>query len=411
MVDNLNSLKGTSESSLSLPISMATPPKKKEPIQKVTGGMLEAVHRFGISLTAILPFSTRSILFNIIAAPIRIPIRLIQSAGPGFSQKMKKYMAQDWNQGVKIFYTDLEANLASKDPKVKKRAQEVIKENSLYMNYAYPNEKPGGFNEKDGVIINTKLDGQIKDNKIPENHKKILNEKILPKFAELGFKCDAQGNYYDTKTGTIFNLVYNQDKKEIVLFFQGMGHHENLKPYGNVKDIKEKVGAECFKAAGADWSGGIPPSSRQAIEIGRILKDATDKTDMTPVVSGHSHGGGLAQIAAASYGHKAVVFNSRPIGASTLRYMRHFFSVTENAEKITIFSGKGDWLSGSKCVNALAAAFERLIGIPVPRSVGNHCYHLPRLSAEDYGQDKEKNGLFNHCCFDKAYELLEKQIA
>lgn len=99
------------------------------------------------------------------------------------------------------------------------------------------------------------------------------------------------------------------------------------------------------------------------------------------MVVGHSHGGGLAQCAAAANDIKGVVFNSRPMGAGIRRYIGQD-NVAERAKNITAFSGQGDFLTGIGIVNFLAKGFERLTGIPVPRTIGTG-YNLPAAPKKD----------------------------
>lgn len=72
--------------------------------------------------------------------------------------------------------------------------------------------------------------------------------------------------------------------------------------------------------------------------------------------------------------------------------------VAVNAENIKIFSGRGDWLSGTAFVNSLASIFERLTGIPVPRSVGAG-FHLPNLP--------NQGKFMNHIMFYEEMAMLK----
>lgn len=358
-------------------------------ITKALSGFADAVYRLGITATGMLPFSSRGIVFNAARASLLIPLRLIQNAGPQFFQKMKASIAKDWNQGISGFSVDLES------PKNKQLCQEAVKENFRYAAYMYLGfcrQKNGG---EEGILLSCPARGDMP--KIPEAYANTL-QSIDRKLKEMGFQVDEWGNYYNKQTGSMFNLIFDKEKKEVIVGFMGLGNHNLLEI-----DPREKsqVGKEMVKGAAADWLGGIPPSARQAIEIGRMLKETTAGTEITPVMVGHSHGGGLAQTGAVANGIKAVVFNPRPIGAGTRRYIGQSV-IAENADKVTVFSGKGDWLTGMKVVNALASIFERLTGIMVPRSVGT-TYLLPKIPKENMAKQ--------HVEFYRSFALLKDETA
>lgn len=346
-------------------------------IKKNLGKFADAVHRYGITLTGMLPFSSRGVILNFVLAPFFIPLRIIQSIGPEFSEKMRRHLDKDWNQGIKDFYIDLES---------KKNADlrlDVVGENLRYAAYMYKgipkNTESGlaGNTEKSGSEKGVLIQNGVFPQSIPREDVFTLQD-ILIKLTEMGFNSDLNGNFYHTDTGNMFNLIYDTERNEIVICFMGLGNHRSF----DISDgkTKQKLRVESYKAAGADWFGGIPPSARQAIEIGKMLKDLTEGTQIKPVMVGHSHGGGLAQAGAVANGIKAIVFNSRPMGAGTRRYIGQS-KIATNSQNIVTFSGRGDWLSGIVIVNYLAVIFERLTGIPVPRSVGTG-YHLPNLPGE-----------------------------
>lgn len=360
----------------------------RTPLQQVIKKNLvriaDAIHRYGIILTGMLPFSSRGILINLALSTMLIPIRLVQSAGPGFLKVFKKYLVHDWSRGIKDLYIDLET---CQNQDLRSR---IIKGNSRFVDYMSM-----GFSGQNqigtGSIVSAR---EIEANTFTFEHSLTL-KRISDKLTkEMGFLVDGKGMYCHPKTGSVFYLVFDKEKNEIVVCFMGLGAHECV----DVEEATQReVALEAVKAAGTDWFGGIPPSARQAIEIGKMLKEATKDTSIIPILVGHSHGGGLAQTGAVANGIKAVVFNSRPMGAGTRRYIGQF-TVAKNSKNITTFSGKGDWLSGNKAINMLAIAFERLIGIPVPRSVGTG-YYLPDMP--------EHSASYNHIYFSQAFAKLE----
>lgn len=350
---------------------------KTDKVKAALGKLVDAGQRTGISLTGALPFSSRGEIFNVACTPIR----MIQNARLGSTEKPKNPVVHDWDQGIRDSYIDL-----TKDDDLRKT---VVKENLGYAAYMYGGHITAPKENEKGPILLSSL--KFKEN-IPEQDKPTIDD-IKKGFKELNFEVDTKGNYYNLTTGTMFNFVYNEEKKEVAVCFMGLGGESKLD--NNQGKAKKMIGKESAKGAAVDWLGGIPPSSRQAIEIGKLLKESTKGSGITPVMVGHSHGGGLAQTGAVANGIKGVVFNSRPMGAGTRRYIGQS-TIAENAKHITAFSGKGDWLSGSVVVNRLAIIFERSTGIPVPRTVGTG-YHLPKL-----------HGLSNHSDFYEGLDQLNR---
>lgn len=363
--------------------------KEKSCTKKIIKGLsqfADAVHRTGIVLTGILPFSSRGIILNLALAPLLIPIRLIQSAcsKEKFTDKMNEYMDRDWNCGIQDFYIDLES---SENQALRK---EVVQENFCYFAYMYMGFSHWGSKEgaENGLLLSSKSTALAL---LTDDQKNIV-KNIETKFEKIGFKVDKRGNYYNTKTGNMFNLVYDNKKNEIVVCFMGLGNHVNLSITDQEsKDISD---ASIFTAA-ADWLGAIPAATKEAIKIGSILKKATKGSDITPVLVGHSHGAGMSQAGAAANGIKGIAFNSRPMGAGTRRYIGQS-RIAKNAKHITTFSGKGDWLSGNRVINTLGIIFERVTGIAVQRSIGTG-YYLPDVPS--------KNANYNHVCI---YDIFKK---
>lgn len=371
--------------------------KEKSTGQKIIKGLgklADAAHRTGIVLTGVLPFSSRGIILNLALAPLLIPIRLIQSAcsGSKFMDKMNKYMDRDWNAGIQDFYIDLES------PKNQNLRKQVVKENFCYAVYVYmKTDSDNGvlFHRKQAIDVSKASGQQAIDASTLEGKPRGVVEAVDKELLDIGFKVDVKGNYYNTETGNIFRLVYNKNKDELIICFKGKGNESSL---SITSEERGAIDSSSTFAIAADWMGGIPQATKEAIKIGEILKEKTKDTGVTPVLVGHSHGGGMAQAGALANGIKGVVFNSRPLGAGVRRYIGQS-KVAKNAEQITAFSGKGDWLSGSRVVNTLAVIFERLTGIPVPRTVGTG-YHLPDLPEEDMGG--------NHGGFDAAFQKLKE---
>ena len=119
---------------------------------------------------------------------------------------------------------------------------------------------------------------------------------------------------------------------------------------------------------------------RQAIEIGTLLKNATEGSEIKPVLLGHSHGGSLAQVAAISNGLKGVIFNSEPIGIAVKKAIDKRIGKEKRkifAKQVIAFSIESDWLSGGLIDNLCRIG--RDSGLPVPTVFGKG-YRFPRVS-------------------------------
>lgn len=406
-----------SQSTDSIKMESAKPEDSSGDAKKVKSGLknfMGAVHRWGITATGMLPCSSRGIPSILVKAPILIPARLAQSAGKGFSKKFKEHIKKDLGGGISDSYIDL------RSPKNKELREKVLKENFRYASYVYMGYYHSVFSKKEGdehaTLVSLDKDGTlvdkgikpIKHQDIPQAHRETL-QKIATQFKELGFETDRCGNFYDTKTGTIFNLAFDHDRKEVAVSFWGVENEGKIAfdaddvRNKNTDKIRLELNRSAHASINADFLGGIPPASRQVMEIGKILKKETSGTGLTPVMIGHSHGGGLAQTGAAANGIKGVVFNPRPMGAGTRRYIGQS-KIAENAQHITAFSVKGDWLSDSPGKNALAKFAERVIGIPVPRTVGTG-YDLPsvRVINQSTGAISNGNPGTQHAQFHMAF--------
>lgn len=355
---------------------------------KGLGKFADAVHRTGIVLTGVLPFSSRGIILNLILAPLYIPIRLIQSAcsKAKFTDKMNEYMDRDWNCGIQDFYIDLE------NPENEALRKQVVEDNFCYSAYMYMGFNRWGLEGFENGLLLSSPDANYDSFTDDQKH---AAEKIEMKLQKIGFKIDTAGNYYNTETGNMFNLIYDKEKNEIIVCFMGLGNQGSL----SISDQeKEDIGSASVFTAAADWLGAIPAATKEAIKIGAILKKATKGTDLTPVLVGHSHGAGMSQAGAAANGIKGIAFNSRPMGAGTRRYIGQA-RIAKNAKHITTFSGKGDWLSGNRVLNTLGVVLERLTGIAVQRSVGTG-YYLPDAP------DQDRN--YNHVCVHDLFTKLKE---
>jgi hypothetical protein len=231
-------------------------------------------------------------------------------------------------------------------------------------------------------------------------------KNIILRLNGLGFQEDSNGKFYDPKTGTIFHMVYDvSDKKspEIVLCFEGLGCEEHLDVS---RKIQKKVGQANLSAAVREFMGGLPKASLQAMELGKILKEECEKGKLKPVVIGHSHGGGIAQAAAAAAGIKGVAFNSRPLGAKVRKKIGKEV-LQENAQNITAFAGKHDWLTRIKLFNKTASILRKTLKIPLPRTIGKG-YDLPK--AENRPKEENRFSFHHASYYEQLHRLLRQKI-
>lgn len=227
-----------------------------------------------------------------------------------------------------------------------------------------------------------------------ENHIRLLNN-VANGIKELGFNVDEDGHFYDVKTGTIFNLVFDKDNNELNVCFLGSGNEHVIKDVS--ESDRHAVLWNGIKAIGYNVVGGCPDAMTQAMKIGELLKAQTEKSDIKPILVGHSHGGALAQAAAIKNGLKAVVFNAEPLGVGVKRAIDASIGKEvrkANTNQVTAFSSKGDWLSDGAI--AAICRFGRDRGWPVPTVLGKG-YQLPgNESSDKEGWMLKHNNFYGH---------------
>ena len=356
-----------------------------------------AIKQLAIIATGRLPFSSRGIAINV----LKFPIRIFQSLGAGikaiknktsfqdnFTQTMSEHMQRDWVGGIKDVYTKLD--------KTNKEHQEIAKKNIHYANYVYsdkdlietknPNDAFYSLNKGYRIDKEGKTNG-LKQPQMNENHENIVNN--LLKIPGIKFD-DKSGYFYSEKTGSIFHLIANPTNQEICMCFLGLKNEKRLT--GLDEKQQSKIKSLQHSSITEEITRGVSSSSIEAIKLGKILKESLNESEHKPVVVGHSHGGGLAQAAAAGAGIKGVVFNSRPMGAGTRRFIGQK-KIAKNSKEITAFSSKGDPLSATRVINILAVIFERITGVPVPRTIAGNAYEIPtditKMKGREHGIGKK----------------------
>lgn len=289
-------------------------------------------------------------------------------------------------------YEDLSA------PRNQALREQVLKDNLCYSAYMYGRLKFEKYTEglENGMQI-TIVDDELlmwraKDCSPEEN--KILLDIARAVTRQMGFEVDPQGNFYHLETGTIFNLVYDIEKKEINVCFMGL---DNAELVTISKKQQASLNSVARKATIASALGSVPKAVTQAMAVGQMVKALVAGSQIKPVMVGHSHGGELAQAAAIANGIKGVVFNAAPLGKGTKKAIdaqigkknRQAFS-----QQVTAFSVKGDWLTDGS-INALCR-FGRDHGMPVATVMGKG-YQLPTVPGRQA----------KHCNFYEAFTSLK----
>ncbi len=362
-----------------------------------TGGKApSALSKARVAAEVCTPISSRSILALVVAAPIYLAMGL----GKGISEMVSKGSVSSFGEGfmkgaggikkqatggISDSYTDL-TKTRNAD-----KGQNIAKANLHYAGYL-----DGKGVESEGTYATS-----VSDINFSTDEKKQQVQQLFDEIKELGFATDSKvvsdtlksllgfgadesipdtdpdssKFFYHVETGSIFKLAIDYDKKEIMFCFYGLGT-ESQKFKETDNDTKSEILKNSIKQTTIDALGHPSKASTQAIKLGAALKRCAEGVGFSPVAVGHSHGGSLAQCAAVANNMKGVVFNSQPMGAGTRRLIGQK-KIAKNAGQITAFSGQGDWLSRTRALNIVGILFERITGLPVPRTVGKG-YNLPK---------------------------------
>lgn len=305
---------------------------------------------------------------------------------PSVEQRLSKLSGR---RGMR--YEDLTA------PDKTELRQSLIKDNFCYAAFMYngaAGQRPGA---EQGLqfMLNPSAPDRLK--KIGGTRSKISHQEyaILLAIAQgvikIGLNVDEYGQFYDQRTGTIFTLVFDVEKKEVSVCFMGLGSAANLQiPQAD----QERLNRAALIQVAFSVGGALPAAADLAMKIGDLLKKETTDTNIHPVMVGHSHGGALAQIAAIRHGLRAVVFNAEPIGIQAKKLIDKEIGKEKRqqyAAEVTAFSNKEDWLTDGM-IQAICC-FGRDIGFPVPTVMGKG-YSLPKVS---------NRWSENHCDFYTAF--------
>lgn len=328
--------------------------------KETSAKILDMVKKIGIFVTFPLPLSSRGVLLNVLKAPVR----LFQSLGTAlkdkkvafgdvFKRTLKDHMLADWKGGISDYYTRIDKAAVKQDPALKA---------TIRKNFNFYLDIYGARNNPD----------------VEDGNETLLSfNKLKQSITKLGFKEGDRSNcFYSEKTGTCIRLNYVVTEKMIVIGFMGVGNETKvtLDP-----SCAEALCNSSAMGIAHNFIGGINANVTEAIELGKALKESCISPDIKPFIAGHSHGGMLAQSAAVANSLEASVFNSEPMGAGVRRYIRSNVGnkqFHQNAEKITAFSVQGEWLGGTRIFNILSVLAERILGIPVPRTVAGKAYSI-----------------------------------
>ncbi len=337
-----------------------------------------------------------------------------------FSSSIENLTIEEKNSEVKKEnenrYIDLQL------PENQEIKKEIVNQNFRYASYLYMGAQNGNRSEGDehGILLSTsdkisKLNGvksltKSKQSKFSEqfNCIKLIDNRL--RSSEFGFKVDEKGNYYHLETGTIFNLIFDHQRDELIVAFVGLNYQEHLQTTAQEKNT---VAIASAQTAFSDFTGNLPNGVRQCIELGKMIKEVIGIAQIQPVMIGHSHGGGLAQASALANNLKGIIINSRSIGAQT-RALIGEEVIKENTKNITAFNVRGDWLTEAKTVKDLKPAFEAMLKtnflalllfegfkeMSIPPNIGQG-YYLP----QPHGPDG-LNAIEAHRRFYKAFQIL-----
>ncbi len=171
------------------------------------------------------------------------------------------------------------------------------------------------------------------------------------------------GTFHDPYTGNNIRIDFDEVNNEVVIGFNGSAR---LQEWGG--NLGNMV------------LGSTPPSVRQACEVGKAVRQAvaeynrnkSDSEKVKVVSTGHSRGGMLAQAEAIKNGGEAVVFNPEALGAGIRQYCGVLrTNVAPPGTKITNFSVRNEYVSGSTPFYAAGNLWETTTGLAAPVNFGD----------------------------------------
>lgn len=219
----------------------------------------------------------------------------------------------------------------------------------------YANIKP---NESERMEANFGLTDSVRTS--AEELKSILKE--------CGFEPHKTG-FIHKETGMQVAILYNKDEKELSIAIRGLG-----------SSIKE---TGIFSRAGQvikDSLGGRTQSTKLCIELGQKLAKFNDSLGgkMGFTLSGHSHGGNLAQIVGTTAGVRTICFNSRAVSADAQNQMKKALGdrYEGNTQNITHFNKRGCWVTDNPALSAMTKFIAKAKSTTCAQRLGTQ-YYVP----------------------------------
>lgn len=181
---------------------------------------------------------------------------------------------------------------------------------------------------------------------------------------------DGQGVFRDPDTGNNVRIMYDKANDEVVIAYNGTGGGDPAF-WGHGGTPSERAQNRTNLS---NLAGGTPPSVKQAVAIGKAVREAVQKhndhnqANINVVSTGHSRGGLLATVDAIKNRGKAVTFNPEALGAGVRDYCGIYTNnrVPEDVD-ITVYSTRNEHVSGSGLASGIGTAAELTLGnLPLP---------------------------------------------
>lgn len=105
----------------------------------------------------------------------------------------------------------------------------IINEHFRYAAYMYMGFSKSRYDgDEKGILLSVSNSSPLTQRGIIRKHIPLLKEITNIFIHTMGFKVDSNGNYYHTETGTSFNLIYDIERKEIIVCFMGLNTYHYL---------------------------------------------------------------------------------------------------------------------------------------------------------------------------------------
>lgn len=185
---------------------------------------------------------------------------------------------------------------------------------------------------------------------------------------------DGQGVFRDPDTGNNVRIIYDNENDEVLIAYNGTGGGGAAFGGAFVGTGGDATERAQNRTNISNYAGGTPPSVKQAVAIGKAVREAVQKynddnrTNIGVVSTGHSRGGLLATAEAVKNRGKAVTFNPEAMGSGIRDYCGIYSNnrVPDEVD-ITVYSTRNELASGKGWASGLGTAAEFTLGwLPVP---------------------------------------------